>query len=83
MSDSTGLVDFAIGLVDFAIGLVNSVLNLPEGQTNIFRRIKITEVLYDKYFKFLLNSYGPKVVPTKRNLHKQDEVSHYISDETY
>ena len=33
------------GLVDFAIGLVNSVLNLPDGQGKIFRRIKITEVL--------------------------------------
>ena len=33
------------GLVDFAIGLVNSVLNLPDRQVKIFRRIKITEVL--------------------------------------
>ena len=33
------------GLVDFAIGQVNSVLNLPDGQVKIFRRIKITEVL--------------------------------------
>ena len=33
------------GLVDFAIGLVNSVLNFPEGQMKIFRRIKITEEL--------------------------------------
>ena len=33
------------GLVDFAIGLVNSVLNLPDGQGKIFRRIKITKVL--------------------------------------
>ena len=33
------------GLVDFAIGLVNSVLNLPDGQVKIFRRIKITKVL--------------------------------------
>ena len=33
------------GLVDFAIGLVNSVLNLPDGQAKIFRRIKITKVL--------------------------------------
>ena len=38
MSDSPGLVDFAIGLV-------NSVLNLPDGQAKIFRRIKITKVL--------------------------------------
>ena len=32
VSDSPGLVDFAIGLVDFAIGLVNFVFNLPDGQ---------------------------------------------------
>ena len=67
------------GLMDFAIGLVNSVLNLLKGQMNIFRRIKIT----DKYFKFLINSFGPKVSPTKWNLYKQDEVSPYLSDETY
>ena len=36
------------GLVDFAIVLVNSVLNLPDGQAKIFRRIKITKyTLYD------------------------------------
>ena len=34
-----------LGLVHFAIGLVNSVLNLPDGQAKIFRRIKITKVL--------------------------------------
>ena len=33
------------GLVDFAIGLVNSVLNLLDGQAKIFWRIKITKVL--------------------------------------
>ena len=33
------------GLVHFAIGLVNSVLNLQDGQAKIFRRIKITKVL--------------------------------------
>ena len=37
--------------VNFAIGLVNSVLNLPDGQVKIFRRIEITEVLKDKCFK--------------------------------
>ena len=57
VSDSPGLVDFAIGLVD-------SVVNLPEGQVKSFRRIKIT-VLVDKCFKFLINSCGPKVAPTK------------------
>ena len=40
-----GLVDFAMGLVDFAIGPVNSVLDFPEGQMKIFWRIKITEQL--------------------------------------
>ena len=68
------------GLVDFAIGLVNSVLNLPDGQAKIFRRIKITKVLLDKCFKFVINSCRPKVAATKWNLHKQDEVSDYMSD---
>ena len=45
VSDSPGLVDFAMGLVDFAIGPVNSVLDFPEGQMKIFWRIKITEQL--------------------------------------
>ena len=36
------------GLVDFAIRLVNSVLNLPDGQAKIFRRIKI---ILQKYCK--------------------------------
>ena len=31
-----GLVDFAIGLVDFAIGLVIFVSNLPNGQVLFF-----------------------------------------------
>ena len=38
MSDSPGLVDFAIGLVDF-------VLNLPDGQVLFFEKIQITEGL--------------------------------------
>ena len=58
MSDSPGLMDFAIRLV-------NSVLNLPDGQAKIFWRIKITKVLQDKCFKFLINSCGPKVARTK------------------
>ena len=57
VSDSPGLMDFAIRLVD-------SVVNLPEGQAKSFRRIKIT-VLVDKCFKFLINACGPKVAPTK------------------
>ena len=38
VSDSLGLVDFAIGLVIFA-------LNLPDGQELFFREIQITEGL--------------------------------------
>ena len=34
MSDS-------LGLVDFAIGLVNSVINLPDGQVNFFGEFKL------------------------------------------
>ena len=36
MSDSAGLVDFAIGLVNF-------VFNLPDGQVMFFLGIQITE----------------------------------------
>ena len=38
VSDSTGLVDFAIGLVIF-------VFNLPDGQVLFFGKIQITEGL--------------------------------------
>ena len=41
MSDSTGLVDFAIGLVIL-------VLNLPDGQVLFFEEIQITEELLIK-----------------------------------
>ena len=34
MSDSPGLVDFAIGLV-------NSVLNLPDGQVKVFEEFEL------------------------------------------
>ena len=40
VSDSLGLVDFAI-----AIGLVIFVLNLPDGQVLFFWEIKVTEGL--------------------------------------
>ena len=49
------MVSDSPGLVNFSIGLVNSVLNLPDGQAKIFRRIKIkitkvlrTESRYDE-----------------------------------
>ena len=29
------------GLVDFAIGLVNSVINLPDGQMKVFEKLKL------------------------------------------
>ena len=41
VSDSPGLVDFAIGLVIF-------VLNLPDGQVLFFEEIQITEELLSK-----------------------------------
>ena len=34
MSDS-------LGLVDFAMGLINSVINLPDGQVNFFEKFKL------------------------------------------
>ena len=45
VSAAKKVVSDSPGLVDFAIGLVKSVLNSPDGQVKIFRRSKITEVL--------------------------------------
>ena len=39
------VVSDSLGLVDFAIGLVIFVLNLPEGQVLYFVEIQITEGL--------------------------------------
>ena len=39
------VVSNSLGLVDFAIGLVIFVLNLPEGQVLFFGEIHITEGL--------------------------------------
>ena len=35
------VVSDSSGLVDFAIGLVNSVINLPDGQVNFFEEFKL------------------------------------------
>ena len=61
MQHAKKVVSDSRGLVDFAIGLVNFVLNFPDGQAKIFLRIKITKVLEDKCFtcKFLINSCRP------------------------
>ena len=34
-------VSDSLGLVDFAIGLVNSVLNLPDGQVKYFEEVNL------------------------------------------
>ena len=39
------VVSDSAGLVDFAIGLVNSVFNLPNGQLIFFSEIRKTEEL--------------------------------------
>ena len=39
------VVSDSLGLVDFAIGPVNSVSNLPDGQVIFFGGIQITEEL--------------------------------------
>ena len=39
------VVSDSAGLVDFAIGLVNYVFNLPNGQLIFFLEIRITEEL--------------------------------------
>ena len=43
------------GLVDFAIGLVNSVLNLPDGQVKYFEEFNSQE-------KFEINSAHQKIL---------------------
>ena len=35
------VVSDSLGLVDFAIGLVNPVVNLPEGQVKFFGKFKL------------------------------------------
>ena len=35
------VVSDSLGLVDFAMGLVNSVINLPNGQVNFFEEFKL------------------------------------------
>ena len=48
MSDSPGLVDFAIGLVNF-------VLNLPERQVKFFEEFKLQKNSYFTVKSILLN----------------------------
>ena len=40
MQRAKKVVSDSPGLVDFAIGLVNSVINLPDGQVNFFEEFK-------------------------------------------
>ena len=55
------VVSDSLGLVDFAIGLVIFVLNLPDGQVLFFGEIQITEGLINpanqKGFSGLLNDF--------------------------
>ena len=39
------VVSDSLGLVDFAIGLVNSVLNLPDGQVILLGEFKLSILL--------------------------------------
>ena len=41
MQRAKKVVSDSPGLVDFAIGLVNSVLNLPDGQLKFFEEFKL------------------------------------------
>lgn len=49
MSDSPGLVDFAVRVVDFAVRVVDSILHLPDEQVKFsgikFEKIQISEEL--------------------------------------
>ena len=42
------VVSDSLGLVDFAIGLVNSVFNLPDGQVQFLRNSRIIEELWNQ-----------------------------------
>ena len=48
------VVSDSLGLVDFAIGLVNFVLNLPDGQLKFFEEFRLQE-------NFEINSAHQKV----------------------
>ena len=41
MQRAKKVVSNSLGLVDFAIGLVNSVLNLPNGQVKYFEKFNL------------------------------------------
>ena len=46
------------GLVDFAIGLVNSVLNFPDGQVKIFGKFKLPNNCNQWSFKIFQASWN-------------------------
>ena len=48
MQRAKKVVSDSPGLMDFAIGLVNSVFNLPEGQVIFFWGIQISEELWNQ-----------------------------------
>ena len=60
------VVSDSLGLVDFAIGLVNSVLNLPDrqvillggGDSNNYRRTVINPA-HQVYFRLVEMTFGP------------------------
>ena len=45
MQHAKKVVSDSSGLVDFAIGLVNSVINLPDGQVKFFEQFKLQKNL--------------------------------------
>ena len=58
------VVSDSLGLVDFAIGLVIFVLNLPEGQVLYFGKIQITEAgirTFRTHGCFVPTRFVPKV----------------------
>ena len=74
MSDSPGLVDFAIGLVD-------SDHYLPDGHVKFLGELKLQNYCKAYFFNFQVDLCEPKAVfqadLTKGNL--LNKVSHYIS----
>ena len=55
MQHAKKVMSDSLGLVDFAIGLVNSVLNLPEGQVGFLgnSNYRTTSVINAAYLKLI------------------------------
>ena len=71
VSDSSGLVDFAIGPVD-------SVVNLPEGQVKSFRRIKITVLVEKRSLLDLPKGITQKLSIYNKKFWDSERISYHV-----